>query len=64
MLDPSRVEVLQLDPVVVQQPSEEQMTGIMSPRSWKGAMEIMLPSGGISTSSWLGTYLSIMSVPP
>ena len=39
VLDPVRIEVLQLDLVVVQQPSEERMRGIASPRSWKGAKE-------------------------
>ena len=62
MLDPIGIEVLQLDLVVVQQSLEEWMRGIMSPRSWKGAKETMLPSGGIDTSSWPGTNHSIASV--
>jgi len=41
VLDPVGVEVLQLDPVVVQQPPEEQIRGIASPHSWKGMKEMM-----------------------
>ena len=35
VLDPIRIEMLQLNLVQVQQPSEEFVGGVMSPRSWK-----------------------------
>jgi hypothetical protein len=55
MIDPFRVEVVQLDLVVVKEPHQERVRGITKSHSWKLMNETMELVNGSGTSSELGS---------